>query len=89
MGYKNIILEIDSLIVANMLITNMICLPLLSTLIDDCKELLKRPWRVIPRHIYREGNICADFLANKGRNQKENLRTYVLCPSFLSGMLGT
>ena len=68
MGYKNIILEIDSLIVVNMLITNIVCLPLLSTLIDDCKALLKRPWRVIPRHIYCEGNICTDFLANKGRN---------------------
>ena len=88
MGYKNIILEIDSLIIVNMLITNMVCLPLLSALIDDCRELLKRPWRVIPRHIYCKGNICADFLANKERNQRESLRAYVLCPYFLSGMLG-
>ena len=93
MGYKNIILETDSLIVVNMLTTNMVCLHLLSTLIDDCKKLLRRPWRVIPQHIYHEGNIYTNFLANKKEiNKKVFVLIYFLhpfCINFLSRMLGT
>ncbi len=83
MGYKQIILEIDSLMVIKMLTTNMECMPLVSTLVFDCRDLLMSDWRVIPHHIYREANFNADFLANKGRTQNESLSTYETCPSFL------
>jgi hypothetical protein len=42
-----------------------------------------RDWWVILHHIYREANISADFLANKGKIQHENLSTYETCSSFL------
>ncbi|CAI0429676.1 unnamed protein product, partial [Linum tenue] len=31
-------------------------------------ELLKRDWEVSVNHVYREGNRCADFLADQGHN---------------------
>jgi hypothetical protein len=41
-GGIDILFEIDSLMVVNMLTTNNVCLPLLSTFVNDCRELLNR-----------------------------------------------
>ena len=82
-GYKQIILEIDSLMVIKMITTNMECMPLVSTLVFYCRPLLMRDWRVISHHIYCEANINIDFLANNGRTQHGSLSTDETCPSFL------
>jgi hypothetical protein len=79
---KTSFLEIDSLIVVNRLTTNMVCLPLVSTLIDDYRELLRSPWLVISQYIYREAKTCVNFMINKGRSQRKNLVIYVICSSF-------
>ena len=81
-GTKISFLEIDSLIVVNRLTTNMVCLPLVSTLIDDYRELLRSLWLVISQHIYREAKTCVNFMINKGRSQRKNLVIYVICSSF-------
>ncbi|KAK9282646.1 hypothetical protein L1049_010865 [Liquidambar formosana] len=40
----------------------------LGLLIMDCRSLMARPWKCRLTHILREGNSCADFLANLGHN---------------------
>ena len=83
MGYRQIILKIDSLMVVKMVSTSMDCLLLMSTLVFYCRDLLPSAWRVIPQHTYREANSCTNFLANKERTQKKSLTTYETCPTFL------
>ena len=39
-----------------------------STLVADCKSLIRQFQDVKIRHVYREGNKCADFLANMGQD---------------------
>ena len=51
LGYRNIMLEIDSLMMIKMLTTNMICLPFLYTFVINYRELLTRSWRVNLQHV--------------------------------------
>lgn len=42
--------------------------PETDTLITDCNSLMRKIQDVELVHVYREGNYCADFLANMGQN---------------------
>lgn len=42
----------------------------LANIIEDCMEL-KKALNARVGHIHREGNRCADWLANKGRQQQD------------------
>ncbi len=57
LGQRHIVLGIDSTIVLNLLTTNQNCLPILYTLVLDCKAPLKRPRIVAPHtRTMKQGN---------------------------------
>lgn len=64
---QNVLFEMDSLVVVNMVnagrTENANFRPLVDTI---CSELRKPDWRPSVSHIYREANRCADFLAKQG-----------------------
>jgi methylase of polypeptide subunit release factors len=35
-----------------------------TAILNNIKDILKRDWQVLILHNFREGNICADYLAN-------------------------
>lgn len=43
----------------------------LAAIIHDCQSLMTRDWNCSIRHTLREGNSCADFLAERGEDQSE------------------
>ncbi|XP_038687586.1 uncharacterized protein LOC119986972 [Tripterygium wilfordii] len=63
-GFRKVFLETDSLVVASWLQDG--CVPNIpiSNLIYKCCDLLKKDWEVNICHVLREGNRCADLLAN-------------------------
>ncbi|KAF7825324.1 reverse transcriptase [Senna tora] len=54
---------------------------------QNCRSLLMsfRSWRI--RHSYREGNKCADALANKGRETKADLTIFTSPPAIIRHLL--
>ncbi|KAF2284850.1 hypothetical protein GH714_031242 [Hevea brasiliensis] len=62
-GCKKLIVECDNLEVISMLKGNMEPHAFCSSLIYSILDLVKRDWELDFRHIYREANKCADWLA--------------------------
>lgn len=63
---KQLILEVDSMVVIQLLAKEVDWSNLNTGLINHCRELLCRNWEVQIQHVFREGNAVADGLANKG-----------------------
>lgn len=66
-GGRKIILEVDSLLLTGM-IKEQSSQQCLTPLLCKIKDLIARDWVVNVQHVYREVNICADYLANMGHN---------------------
>jgi ribonuclease HI len=56
-------------------------------IMQKIRDLLKLNWEVRIRHIFREGNRCADALANMGCKQDVGWKTYQEAPSELFQVL--
>ena len=41
-------------------------------IIEDIRSLLQREWEVKLVHVFREGNLCADYLAKLGTRRKSS-----------------
>jgi ribonuclease HI len=54
-------------------------------IMQKIRDLLKFNWKVHIRHIFREGNRCADALANMGCKQDVGWMTYQEAPSHYFG----
>ncbi|KAK2995401.1 hypothetical protein RJ640_029033 [Escallonia rubra] len=65
-GYRNVILELDSQIVARSLGSLAMDGGPHRHLIRECKKLLNQDWNCQVMHSFREGNKAADWLANLG-----------------------
>lgn len=64
---SQVIFELDSQVVVNMIQLRGSHNHFLQSLLDKILDLLNSPnWRTTVSHVYREANCCADFLANKG-----------------------
>ncbi|OMO61183.1 hypothetical protein CCACVL1_23704 [Corchorus capsularis] len=61
---QRLIIELDAQVVVKFLRSTVIASYPCYTLIRDCLELINSDWIVDIRHICREGNRCADHLAN-------------------------
>uniref|UniRef100_A0A2N9HN52 RNase H type-1 domain-containing protein n=1 Tax=Fagus sylvatica TaxID=28930 RepID=A0A2N9HN52_FAGSY len=61
--------EMDSLIAVELVSSNKATNVFLSSVVDDCRCLLRRFEQVSVHHIYREANSCADALAKAGCDQ--------------------
>lgn len=58
------ILETDSQLGLNLINKSIPRCHPLSSLVNRCQGLLRRAWSIQTRHIYREANTAADFLAS-------------------------
>ncbi|GKV51783.1 hypothetical protein SLEP1_g58408 [Rubroshorea leprosula] len=80
-GFRKVILESDCLAAVNRVLGEDYQDPkhLCSHLILACRQLLKRDWICQVRHVYREANFCADFLASNFRHLPMG-RNYFIAP---------
>lgn len=65
-GFTHLIAESDSETLVNIIDKNSVSGSLVSTMVADCKALTRQFQEFRIRHTLREGNQCADFLANLG-----------------------
>jgi ribonuclease HI len=67
LNIKNVIFEMDSLVVVNMVNLGSSPNAFLQPLLQEVITLLRHPgWSTSVCHVYREANRCADLLANLG-----------------------
>lgn len=67
-GFNLVIAESDSESLVQVLTSGIRMETYDSTLISDCKSLMQAFQVIKIMHVLREGNQCADFLANLGQN---------------------
>ncbi|XP_031126953.1 uncharacterized protein LOC116029190 [Ipomoea triloba] len=67
-GLKKLIVETDSNAMIQALSKDADSRPEADTLIADCKFLLSKIQELELAHVFREGNQCADYLANMGQD---------------------
>ncbi|OMP01704.1 reverse transcriptase [Corchorus capsularis] len=72
-GYRVLICESDALVAIDLVRNGDVMIHPLGCLIADIRSLLNREWRCTLQHIYREGNFCADWLANAACSLDEEL----------------
>jgi ribonuclease HI len=65
-GFRKIILESDSSLAVDLITKNKIFIDKNYNLIMQARELLAKEWDIQVRHVYREANSMADWLANYG-----------------------
>ncbi|XP_031091046.1 uncharacterized protein LOC115996041 [Ipomoea triloba] len=68
MGFSSILVETDSEAVVKAIFQEQTYPQLVETLIVDCKFLIRQVPNSKLLHTFREGNQCADFLANLGQS---------------------
>ena len=66
MGINNIVVEFDAKVVIDLVCASNTPNIYYTPLLNDCRTLLTRFQGMRIRHVYREGNKCADMLARKG-----------------------
>ena len=66
MGINNIVVELDAKVVIDLVCASNTLNRYYTPLLNDCQTLLPRFQGIRIRHVYREGNKCADMLATKG-----------------------
>ena len=63
------IVEIDAKALVDALNSPSLRNSVISPIFEDCKQLILQIPQVRINHVYREANICADWLANFGHSQ--------------------
>ena len=80
-------MEFDSQIIVNVLNkTTPVNHPLYS-LIHSCKNLIDEDWQCLIRHVYRESNKVADYLANLGHSLELGVTYFEDPPLQVLGLL--
>lgn len=69
LALRSVLFEMDSKVVVDMVLCGSTHISFLQPLLQEVVYLLRHPsWEASIVHTYREGNMCADFLASKGHN---------------------
>ena len=63
-----VIVEIDAKALVDAFNNTSYCNSVISPIFDDCKHLILQIPQVCIKHVYREANKCADWLANSGHS---------------------
>ncbi len=66
----NLEIEMDYLVAVNLVNSNSNTNAFLSSIVSDCRCLLKRFEQLTLKHIYRDANGCADILVKTGCDQQ-------------------
>ena len=77
LGLHDVVVELDALIIVQFLKSSVDLSHPCSALLEDVAALVREGWVREVRHIFREGNQCADFLANMAQSYPVGLS--VLC----------
>ncbi|GLT71848.1 hypothetical protein SLA2020_438390 [Shorea laevis] len=90
----NLIVEVDSMVAAQLLGSGISSHHPFYTLILDCREILSRIPRTSIQHVYREANQCADALTGIAHLQPLDFAVFDCCPPALllyyeADMMGT
>jgi hypothetical protein len=78
MGFANLIIELDVIVVISFITMVFNAHPSLSLLVDDCRWLLKRISYTKVKHVFKKANSCVDALAELGSTQAKD---FILFPS--------
>ncbi|CAN1180887.1 Putative ribonuclease H protein At1g65750 [Linum perenne] len=86
-GYRKVAVRVDSRAILSLV--NGVANPshLHAREATDIREFFKRDWEVTITHVYREGNVAADFLANLGHKYPHGLHLISLPDCNLSYFL--
>ncbi|KAL4343004.1 hypothetical protein AHAS_Ahas11G0035000 [Arachis hypogaea] len=87
LGMRRVIVEFDSLNAIMYIKRNPSDSHGHSHIIRKIAEWMKRPWEIIFRHVYREANRCADWLARSIQSQSPGYNFIDLPPSGLQTLL--
>ncbi|XP_019156957.1 PREDICTED: uncharacterized protein LOC109153558 [Ipomoea nil] len=86
-GFGNLEAETDSLAITHVLQKDFGNSLEADTLISDCKALIQAFHSFELKHVLREGNQCADFLANMGQNSQWGTTILAQPPDGLNPLL--
>lgn len=64
-GVSSLVVETNSAVACNLVENKSKSNVLLQPLLRKIFQLMDREWDVLVQHVYREANMCADWLANK------------------------
>ena len=87
LGFRKIILEIDSQVVTFVLNKKTCPFPKIRSLLLDYFVLLRRDWQNQIQHTYKEWNICVDWLANQSLKSDDCFRKLRQPPLELRNLL--
>ena len=79
-GHKNIILESDSMMALDLIMSDVQSHHPHAPLISQIVQLQHRDWIVNFHHTLRQGNECADWLAKHGASSSDAFKTWIVCP---------
>lgn len=83
MGFREVELNIDSMVVVNVVKIDIISSLIELSLVKSIMHVSERNWVVKITHSYREANRCANTLANIGCNIDCTLTIYPDCPLYI------
>nr|GMC49160.1 LINE-type retrotransposon LIb DNA [Ipomoea batatas] len=86
-GFYNLVAETNSSSMIQALEREGGSTPEADTLISDCKLLIRQFTQFEIMHVYREGNQCADYLANMGHNSQWETTILTLPPDRIKNIL--
>nr|POE75724.1 putative ribonuclease h protein [Quercus suber] len=93
LGLNAVEVEVDASYLVSLLANAAVTNSEISSLVDDCRDMLKKLSHTRVKHCYREGNKCADRLARLGTELEESFVIFeypapCYCISFNSGQAG-
>ncbi|KAL5763547.1 hypothetical protein ACOSP7_019811 [Xanthoceras sorbifolium] len=86
-GYRSVILESDSADTVKLLLKDSNINHPLFNLISECRKLIKSGWNCEVKHILREGNMVADFLAGLGKHRELGTGFHPLPPPDIASLI--
>jgi len=79
-GHMNIILESDSRMTLDLIMSDVQSHHPHAFLISQIVQLQHRDWIVNFHYILRQGNKCADWLAKQSASSSDALKSWIFCP---------
>lgn len=87
-SYNPLLCESDSMCALSFITNGVHALHPLSPLICiKIQSIVERPWQVSFKHIFREDNECADWLAKHGASGNDSFTVWESCPQELNLVL--
>ncbi|KAH1238183.1 putative ribonuclease H protein [Glycine max] len=86
-GYKSVECESHSLLALQLVAEGVTTHHSYTPIINCICTFQTKKWQLSFHHVYREANICANWLSKKGSSSPEPMSTLVPCPISLSPML--